>query len=327
MRAQGAIVQGGLAAASLLLAYATWQREPDKNASDVTVLAVGKSELTKVRYEDGAKWVELTAQGSGDDRQMWLRISAKPESKTPERELKGNEAALKLYERFTPLRATRALGLQPEAKLKELGLEKPTKHLAISTKGATTQFAIGSSTYAVSDPYVYNEQDKNVFVLGRSILSDLDNAASRLVDRSLHKFKATDYDAISVSANQKRRDLSLEGDAPAKLLSAKTHQPDVLAKNWHDKVFSLYVTEPLGKGEVPADGEPQVRFRVDYSHHKKGVGFVEVAKLTPARAPAVSTAPPPATYYARSEYTPGWVKIAASAEDLIKESEKIASAD
>ncbi len=328
MKMQGAVVQGGFAAAGLLLAYATWQREPDQKGSDVTVLAVSKSEIEKVRYEDGPKWIELSPKGSGEEREVWLRISAKPESKTPERELRGNENAGKLFDRFAPLRATRALGTQPPAKLKELGLEKPTKHLNITAKGTTTKFVIGSSLYAVSDPYVQSEVDSQVYVLGRSILSDLDAAASRLVDRSLHKFKASEYDAVSVSADGKRRDLMVEGDTPAntKLVSAKTHQADVLAKNWHDKVWSLYVMEPLGKGELPVDGEPQIKLRVDYQLHKKAVGFVEVAKSTPAQATSSAT-PAAATYYARTEHTAGWIKIAPSADDLIKECDKVTASE
>ena len=38
-----------------------------------------------------------------------------------------------------------------------------------------------------------------------------------------------------------------------------------MAKNWHDKVWRMMVTEVLGKGELPSGGTPEVACKVEYA--------------------------------------------------------------
>jgi len=137
MRTRGAAIQGGLAAIGLLAAYATWQREPEKTSAEAIVADVSKGDLAKVRYDDGTKWVELTQRKDADGPAVWIKMSPNPKAKTPEREVRGNEGANKLWEKFTPLRATRALGTLAPDKLKELGLDAPKKHIELSARNRT----------------------------------------------------------------------------------------------------------------------------------------------------------------------------------------------
>src|SRR5262245_23217440 len=123
MRARGAAIQGGLAALGLALAYGTWQREPERAPGEVVVVQASKTEVQKVRYEDGKKGAELTRRTDGDDTITWVKVSASADGKVPERELRGNPNADKLFEGFGPLHASRALGVLDAAKLKELGVE------------------------------------------------------------------------------------------------------------------------------------------------------------------------------------------------------------
>jgi len=118
------------------------------------------------------------------------------------------------------------------------------------------------------------------------------------------------------------------GDKPmeAKLLSKKTQKPDTEAKNWHDKAFRLVVTEVLGQGEKPAAGEPQPLLKIEYSDHGKPRGWLEIARA-PVAAPANTSMPAQnGDLYARSERTAGWMKLAANAEDVVKEADKVAGA-
>src|SRR5438105_532356 len=83
-------------------------------------------------------------------------------------------------------------------------------------------------------------------VLVVDVINDLESAGVRLVDRQLHVFKPGDYDAVTISAGGKSRTLSAppsENQFAAKLVNAKTGKPDDMAKNWHDKVWRLMVTE------------------------------------------------------------------------------------
>lgn len=338
MRIRGAAIQGGLAAIGLLAAYATWQRAPERPAGQVVVLDVHPSDLSKIRFEDDQKWVEIEKQKGDDGPEMWLRISADAKAKTPERLVRGNDGAKRLFDKFAPLMAARALGVQDAAKLKELGLDAPKKKLTVTARGDTHTYLVGTSPFNVSEPYVMDERDKHVYVLTSGVISDLDAASIRLVDRGLHAFKPGDYDELTLSVGKKSRDLVvIPGQNPflSKLASKKSpDKPDEMAKNWHDKLWRLYVTEVLGKGEKPAGGEPQTDLKIEYRSHGKTIGFVELGRgVAPQPVQNVSTPngkppiAPAAPIYARSEHTAGWVKLPPSADDLIKEADKIVSGE
>jgi len=334
MRTRGAAIQGGLAALGLLAAYGTWQRQPERAAGEVVVLDVNKGDLSKVRYDDGTTWVELTAQKGADGPVVWLHLAANDKTKTPEREVRGNEGAVKLWEKFAPLMATRALGNLSADKLKELGLDAAKKSIEVTARGAVHKYKAGSPAFNVSEPYVQDQGDQRVYVLGGGVLSDLGSANVRLVDRTLHAFKQNEADSITISAGNKKRELKvIDRQTPASAkLQGKTGKTDDQAKNWHDKLWRLYVTDVLGKGEKPASGEPQVALRLEYREGSREQGFVELGRVSvPAPpAPANTSAPPagPSTeIYARSEHTAGWVKLPPTADDVLKEADKIAGGD
>jgi hypothetical protein len=331
MKTKAAAMQGGLAAIGLIAAYSTWQRAPDRPAGEVVIMDVGK-DLEKVRYDDGNKFVELTATRENGDTVVFLKIAANPATKTPERELRGNEGAVKLWEKFMPLRGTRSLGALAADKLKELGLDAPKKHIAVTAHGETRALDVGASPFGVSDPYV-KASDGKVYVLGGAVVSDLDSAAIRLIERGLHAFKQQDWDGLTVAAGGKKRELvqvNAEQPMAAKIASKKTPtKPDEMVKNWHDKVWRLFAAEILGRGEKPAGGDPAVALRVDYAAQGKSKGFIEIGRVQapPPANVTSSAAPPPAELYGRTEHTAGWVKLPATAEDLIKEGEKIAAGE
>jgi hypothetical protein len=334
MNVRGAAVQSGLAALGLVVAYTTWQREPERAPGEVIVVDVNKSDVKSVRIDDGAgKTVELERRQEGRDEEprVWLKLSPDVKLKKPAREVPGNEGADRLWDKFAPLRATRALGVLKADKLKELGLDAPKKKLELTARGVKHTFAIGSSPYGVSDPYVKDEQDGRVYVLGGGVINDLESAGTRLVDRQLHGFKPGDFDSVTVSAGGKSRTLQAppaENQFAAKLVSPKTGKPDDLAKNWHDKVWRLMVTEVLGKGELPTAGTPEVACKVEYSWHGKPKGFVELGRI--AAPPVASNVSAPANAgesWARSERAASWDKLPANAEDAIKECSKVAAGE
>ena len=332
MNVRGAAVQSGLAALGLVVAYGTWQREPERAPGEVVVVDASKNEVTKVRYaDDKGKTVELVRRSeSGEEPRIWLRLSADATKKTPEREVPGNEGAQRLWDKFAPLHATRGLGVLPDAKLKELGLDAPKKKLEVTARGGTTTFDIGASPFGVSDPYVRDQHDKRVYVLGGGVLSDLDSAGVRLVDRTLHSFKPGDYDGLTVAAGGKSRELSVPAseNAFAAKLVGKSGKPDEQAKNWHDKIWRTMVTEVLGKGESPKAGTPEVVCKLSYGWRGKSKGFLELGRL-PAPPPekATSSQPPASDVWGKSEHTASWVKLPATTEPLLTECAKIAASE
>jgi hypothetical protein len=333
MNVRGAAVQGGLAALGLIVAYTTWQREPERAPGEVIVVDVNKGDVQTVRLDDGnGKTVELDRRKDARDEEprVWLKLSADAKTKKPARELPGNEGAERLWEKFAPLRATRALGTLDAAKLKELGLDAPKKKLELTARGVKHSFDIGSSPFGVSDPYVKDQKDGHVYVFGGGVINDLDSAGVRLVDRQLHGFKPGDYDSVTIAAGGKSRTLSAppaENAFAAKLVSSKTGKPDELAKNWHDKIWRMMVTEVLGKGEQPPRGTPEVACKVTYEWHGKPKGFLELGRIAPAPVASNAPATGPAEDWARSERTASWDKLPGSAEEVIKECSKVAAGE
>jgi len=78
MKARGAAVQGTLALLGLAAAYATWQRPGDKaTGGDVVVFDLARSDLERVRYEDGPKLIELERREDGTERGLWLHLATR----------------------------------------------------------------------------------------------------------------------------------------------------------------------------------------------------------------------------------------------------------
>ncbi|MGZ3428744.1 MAG: DUF4340 domain-containing protein [Polyangia bacterium] len=334
MNVRGAAVQSGLAALGLVVAYTTWQREPERAPGEAIVVDVNKSDVQKVRFDDGAgKTVELSMRKEGRDEEphVWLALGPDAKMKKPAREVPGNEGADRLWEKFGPLRATRALGVLKPEKLKELGLDAPKKKLEVTARGVKHTFEIGSSPYGVSDPYVKDTQDGRVYVLGGGVIGDLDSSSVRFVDRQLHAFKPGDYDSVTISAGGKSRTFQVpqaENQFAAKMINPKTGKPDDLTKNWHDRLWRLMVSEVLGKGEMPSTGTPEVSCKVEYAWRGKQKGFVELGRTTPP--PVASNVPPPAAQteaWARSEHTASWDRLPANADEVIKECSKVAAGE
>jgi len=343
MKAKSAAIQGALALGALALAYTTWQRPPEGAPDSVVVVEATKNDVQKIRYQLPGRAYELTRDTSGSEPTVWLHQMPvkEPEKKseqadagaptvaelppghppTPtappvvERTLLGNKGAIELFEKFAPLRGARSLGVVPPEKLKELGLEGAKKKLTVTTRRGERSFDVGELVAGMGQPYLRDTQDNRIYLLQGTVLTELDNAESRLVNRAVHDFQLTDVDAIAVKTAARQRDLVLqhsEGPGPTKYAPKNApDKPDEFVKNWHDRVWRLAPVEVLGKGEAPAGGEPTIKLRVDYLSKGKPKGFLELG--TAANGDA----------YVRSEHTAGWMKVTGSASELIKEADKV----
>jgi hypothetical protein len=332
MRARGAAIQGTLAVIGLAAAYATWQREPStETTGEAVAVSASSSDLQKVRYDDGKNWMEIERRPGQDG--VWLRLSAKTggtgTTQSPERLVRGSEGAEKLFKRFAPLEASRALGVLPADKLKEIGLDSTKRRLELTLRGDKRTFKVALSPLGAGDPYIQDERDGRVYVFSNNMVNDLDAAAVRLLDRRMHTFMINEFDALTVSAESKKREfLRIGGET--KLASKyapkeKPEQPDELVKNWHDRLWNIVPLDVLGADEKPASGAPEVQVRVDYSFRGRPLGWIELARMTHAPANTSTAAPATVELYARTEYTAGWVRITAGIEDLYKEGVRIAS--
>src|SRR5260370_1158108 len=125
-------------------------------------------------------------------------------------------------------------------------------------------------------------------LLGNTALSDLESAPVRLVDRQLHTFKLPEVDSFVVKVNDKQRAFSIKAIAnqPTIVTAKKSPQkPDEFVRNWHDKIWHLVVLEVLGKGDVPASGEPNVALRLEHSNLGTRFVFLDLQTTPPPPFP------------------------------------------
>jgi hypothetical protein len=341
MNSRSVAVQGGLALGGLIAAYFTWQRPPDLVAGEVFAIDLAKGDLEKVRFEDQdtKSFAELARDKYDGTPAVTLHLSGSDASgipmpsghpavpiKVPERLVRGNEAALHLFEKMAPLRATRALGTLDAAKLKDLGLDTTKKRIEVVGRGTKRRFAIAPAPPGGNDPYVRDEQDGRVYIIARAILTDLQSASVNLVERRLHRFPIEDVDAVTISAGGKKKEFRgtrIDQLPGIRLVPAGSDKSDETAKNWHDRVWNLFPSEVMGKGELPTAGAPRVALRIDYSSRGRPLGWVELARDAPTTE---STAAPPSNQvYARSEFSLGWMKMPADAATVLNEGEALLS--
>jgi len=347
VKAKSVFIHGALALAGLLAAYATWQRPKETvKADQVVILDATKQSLEKVHYDDGSRFIDVTKRLEPDAR-LWvtlgylpgqapvvdaglsvelldggapdggaLPVTVKTSEPPPTRTMRANERADTLWGRFTPFTGTRALGVLPDAKLDELGLVGSNRTLEVTVAGATHRYVASKPVSGIIGSYVMDAQSKEVFLLPATIFSELDPASTLLVDRRLHTFKQSEFDAFTVKVGtQSAEFVQTDAAIPSTAKVAKKatpDKPDEMAKNWHDKVWNrLVVTEVLGEGEVPKTGEPKAALRIDYALRGKPKGWLELA--TDATG----------GMWARSENTASWVSIHQGSEQLIIEAQKL----
>jgi len=349
MTGRALAVQAGLAVVGLATVYATWQREPERAPGAVTVIDASKSDVTLVRYNDESTSVDLTPGKTAGEDGVWLHLVTKPKAEAkpdphadpktaakpatppapppPPRDLAGAENAKKLYEQFAPLTSPRAFGVLDAAKLKELGLDKPTRTIDVTVKGAVRHYEIGQpSTQAGGEAFLRDTRDGRVYLMPRSVLSELQNA-QHLVDRRLHAFELTDFDRIKLASGGKEKEFVSVGRESPKTIgfaAAKTpDKKDQTAKNWHDALWRLFPTELLGKGEEPATGKVSLLLKVDYTERGKGIGWIEIGRTQTSSG--ASDDPGTGELYARSEHTVGWVKIPSGGQ-IVPDAQKLIAA-
>lgn len=345
MKATSTAFAAALALSGLVAAFFTWQRPKEQvRAESVQVFTATKQSLEQVHFEDGTRFVDVSRQAAelrlgvtlgflpgktpvldaglqvltldaGVDGGAPL-VNVKPPEPPPTRQTYGNERADALFTRFMPLEATRALGKLPHEKLDELGLLGSERRLSVTVAGEVHRFTVSKPLSGLIGSYLQDEKSAQVYLMQSSLFTELDPGSLMLVDRRLHAFKQTDFDAFTVVLEGQRVDfVQTNAEVPQNAKVARAAAPDKadeLAKNWHEKIWSrLVVTEVLGKGEVPKSGEPKVALRLEYRTRGAEKGWLEVGFDTTRGT------------WARSEHTPGWVSVHQGTEEIVLEAKRL----
>ncbi len=240
-----------------------------------------------------------------------------PPPPPPPRELRGNETAMTLLGRLAPLKASRALGEMDAKKLEELGLANSPRKLTLTVEGREQAFTLASSTgNAWGSPYLLRE-DGRVFLLGPTILPELEGAANRLVDRRMHTFEQGDFDSFTVTQGKSSRTFVVSGNPQQGPVTVAPQgapdKPDEFVRNWHDRVWRLVPLDFVGRGVEPPGGAPEELFRVEYKRGDKVLGHATVARSGRGEL------------FVRTEHTESWAKLHSAVDTLATEAVKVAS--
>jgi Domain of unknown function (DUF4340) len=355
VKAKAALVHAGLAVGGLAFAYVTWQRPKEtRNDDQVVVVEAAKKSIDKIRYEDGLRWIELVrkvdgeavvsiTQGMFEDKVKAQTPDAgvvldagfitlpdgglvakplppppRPPVIVPTRTMKGSDRAEKVFDKFAPLQASRALGKLGEEKRKELGLTGSERRLTVTVAGQVHGFIVSTPQAGLVGQYLEDLDDQGAYLLAGTLIGELDPGSQALIDRKLHTFRPADFDEFEVKYEDAQRSYLQTGAEIAQTAKVapkdKPDQPDELVKNWHDKVFNRFiVTEVLGAGELPRGGEPKVVLQLRYLARGKEKGFLTLAKGEGTE------------YWAKSENTLGWVGVHAGVDEVLLEARRVAT--
>jgi hypothetical protein len=193
---------------------------------------------------------------------------------------------------LAPAKSYRSLGVLPQTRLVEYGLDKPESTLQVRISGQTHQLDIGAFTPGSSDYYVRNPATGVVTTFAAESITRLKYGESRLIERDLHGFKVDDVENVVVSAGGKSRKLQRIVGKPAWADLATPTVQDETAGNWLLKVQRL---KPVNFVEKPAN-LGTVFVRVDYNDAKRSLGYLELYRSTGTEQ----------KYFARTERT-RWV--------------------
>lgn len=354
MTGRSAAIQGGLAALGLLAAHLTWQRDPERAPGAATVIDASKSDVSVVHYADDNTIVDFRRGHGDNDAPVWIHIvkgegalrrkdpakdkkndkadaKAQPKETDTPRDLRGSDQSAKLVDNFGPFVSPRAFGVLDATKLKELGLDAPTRKLDVTVKGDVRHYEIGQPEKAsAGESFVRDTRDGRVYLMPRGMLGDLQNPG-HLVDRRLHAFDLGDFDRLVITSNGKSKDYvqtDRQVRAKATIASAKSpDKPDQMAKNWHDSLWRAFASDVLGRGEDPPGGKPATVLRVEYFDGKQSVGFDEFARVDTSTdsSSAVSEEPAGTDVYVRTEHSAGWMKV-SNGNQLITDAQKLVAA-
>jgi hypothetical protein len=234
----------------------------------------------------------------------------------PPRELRGNEVAEQLLNRLSPPMATRDLGIATPERKSDLGLPASGKRLRLdtrqgpSTPGRSLEFAV-STPPGAAGAYLL-DPDGHLWLVHESLVQDLSAAASRLVDRRLHAFRADEPDALQLQLDGRTRAFVVRRVQGATRVAPAENpdDPSADATAWAERVWRLAPLEVLGRGEIPREGTPVPSLRVEYTRDRRPLGFLELGRAG-------------TEWFARTEHTAGWVRLPPPAAAVREQAERL----
>lgn len=357
---RGVAIHALLASLALYAAYATWTREPEAEAApegQVTILACTPDRISEVVFESPTNLITLRPDQDGGQRvyraeDQYKRVERKPKPTTAEDAADGGVADAGAADagvaskpskpeqppvppfrylvgdafdgylaRIAPLRGSRGLGVIPQERFEEFGLNEVGTHVRIRCGEQALSLDVGGRTFGSGQRYVRDPQSGKVYLVDKTLVSDLQSARFKFMRKSPHSFGMQDVERAEVAASgqlrtllhrdrqQRRRDYWVDAAAP--------DQRNELFGNWMSRVEGLKIRAYLEPGAEPgADldaapgeaGAPEPVVEIAYSAEGKPLGKLELVSVKHGQL---------THYYVRSEATHGWAVLNSAAAQQV----------
>ncbi len=273
---------------------AYWQSRPSDEAArplepgEVELWGGSPKDIKRVSYETKRQVVTLEQQQ--DDQGHWYRGKIEPVEEKPDDKPDAGpprkrppvkpasfvsvKAMERIGELLAPMRAKRAIGEVAEDREKAFGLDEPAGTLHVEIGAKKHSLIIGKKTPGSASRYVRDVHTKNVYLITAETVRDLEGGATRLSERSLHSWKQSEVDRVTVIDGKQVRDIIRSGTAGRRFF-ADPAAPDVndeTAGNWLSKVGRL---RPVRFIEALPEGATKVA-RIEYRAKDDSLGFIEL---------------------------------------------------
>lgn len=311
-------IHGVLAAIGLAMAAWVWSAGDavDRPAEAVTLLPCSSADLSRVVLTTKKKTVSVSLEDINGDKGGWITVNT-PNATTPTISDVDRFAASakisRVVEKLTPLSAERTLGTVEGAKRGDLGLVESEDSLEVTCAGETRKWTLGNKTYGGRTRYIAAKEGAEVHLLANGLISDLEMAEFRFMQRDLVRFGLTDIDEATVTASGSKKVLHhrnrLDRTKAMWVAADEPTRKNELYGNWLGKVFRLRALDYLPPGQAPGGASKgktviprvvvELAFKGDRSDRLK---LVTVAGDKPGEE----------QFYAKSGATRGWVKVPKS---------------
>lgn len=320
------LLYGGLLVVGLGASWMHYTSDEAPPKEGVMLVEAKKDELEKIVYKNPDLEVVFEMRSDETGRYPWVTVTEQKKKKkdgqdvveTKLSKFKAGSAADKLIEAAAPFMAMRLLENVDDAQIDAFGLKAPDTTVTLTVAGKTTTWELGGETYGTKDRYVRDQATHRIYVVDDEVFKPLKFANSRLPERSLSSPKPEEIDSLTlaqgattvewVQKNKQDKDARFwERQQPptAADATAQAGAKDETFGNWVEKLLKVKSTAFVQEGEEPA--EPEIVFEFTVRVAGKPDELVTFFRKDD-------------TWFAKSNYTRGMVKLSKSAiEDLADE--------
>ena len=253
---------GVLLAALLALAYLSWHRASDAPGETQVALLNGQPQALKgIRLVAPTATVAVSFREAEPTRHAWFEV----QTASGQRRFTGNKAFHDNLKAYAQLKAERSLGKLGRSDLEQTGLVRPSRRLELEFGERVRSFEIGGQTSGARDYYLRRAGGKEVFLVRRSMISDLETPQGRFMQRRLRRAPLKDVAELEISAgSQTTAGLQQNRVSPTDAYWARAENPDSVSDalgNYVTKLERLTAVKYLEDASVFDGATPVLSVR------------------------------------------------------------------